>query len=282
MLFRSYRIARGRKRIRDQTAFLRQSPILLRLLVEDKILKLDFRVLHFDSVESTNTAAADQARRGADEGLTVVADRQTSGRGRQGRNWSSRKHAGAYFSIVLRPQLDVRFYSLIPLMAAIAVAEALAKWSIEADIKWPNDILVDEKKLCGILTEMIDTPHGNAVILGVGINLRDTDPKLNAAALDHLISTGISRDEVVAAVHRHLSPLYEELHADPQAIVNKWSRRSPYAEGLEVTVDLGNGETLIGTTCGLAENGALRVRMQDGSVYSVQSGDVHRLRKAAG
>src|SRR2546423_688195 len=130
---------------------------------------MHFQLLHFDTLGSTNTEAADQARRGAPEGLTIVANEQTAGRGRQGRVWISPKGAGAYFSTILRPQIEPRDLTLIPLIAAVAVHEVLRKvFMIEADIKWPNDVLVNEKKICGILCETVETPVGLAVIVGVG------------------------------------------------------------------------------------------------------------------
>jgi BirA family biotin operon repressor/biotin-[acetyl-CoA-carboxylase] ligase len=241
---------------------------------------MHFQILRFDSLDSTNREAADQARRGAPEGVTIVADEQTAGRGRQGRNWSSNKGSGAYFSTILRPTVEARYFTLIPLLAAVAVHDALLEgWSIDADIKWPNDVLVDGKKICGVLSEMIDTPDGNAIILGIGINLRDADPDLNATSVEAESTAPAIRDDVVAAVQRQLARLYDKLHVDPAAVVAEWSSRSSYADGLDVSVDAGHGEPFTGTTCGLEPNGALRVRLRDGSVRIVQAGDVTRLRK---
>jgi BirA family biotin operon repressor/biotin-[acetyl-CoA-carboxylase] ligase len=241
---------------------------------------MHFQILRFDSLDSTNREAADQARRGAPEGVTIVADEQTAGRGRQGRNWTSTKGSGAYFSTILRPTVEARYFTLIPLLAAVAVHDALLEgWSIDADIKWPNDVLVDGKKICGVLSEMIDTPAGNAIILGIGINLRDVDPDLNATSIETHSTTPASRDDVVAAVHRRLAVLYDALHTSPGTIVEQWSRYSSYSNGMEVNVDAGHGEPFTGTTCGLEPNGALRVRLRDGSVRIVQAGDVTRLRK---
>jgi len=241
---------------------------------------MQFQLLHFETLDSTNREAADQARNGAAEGLTVIADEQTAGRGRQGRVWTSNKGKGAYFSTVLRPTFDARHYTLIPLAAAIAVYDALLKvWLITADIKWPNDILVDEKKICGILSEMIDTPSGHAIVLGIGINLRDADPELNATSIDAESQFPATRGEVIAAVHEQLAIHYERLATQPTSIPKEWSRRSSYFIGKEVSVDLGNGEAYTGTTCGLEESGALRVRLPDGSLKAVHAGDVTRLRK---
>ena len=241
---------------------------------------MKFQLFHFDTLDSTNREASDQARRGAAAGVTVVADEQTAGRGRQGRSWNSNKGAGAYFSTILRPRLDPKYYTLIPLVAAVAVYDALKHgWLIEPDIKWPNDILVKEKKICGILAEMIDTPIGHAIILGIGINIRDADPEMNATSIDAESASPARRDDVVTAVHEQLAMYYDRLLADPVSIISEWSRRSSFSSGKEVKVDIGNGESYAGITCGIEENGALRVQAADGSVRIVQAGDVTRLRK---
>src|SRR4051812_28356223 len=125
---------------------------------------MNFSIVRFDTLDSTNREAADQARRGADEGLCVVARQQTAGRGRHGRVWISEAESGLYLSVVLRPKVEARLMTLITLMAGVAVYDALEGLSIEPDIKWPNDVLVADRKISGILAETIDTPHGVAVV----------------------------------------------------------------------------------------------------------------------
>lgn len=239
---------------------------------------MNFTVLHFDTLESTNTEAAEHARRGADEGLCIVADEQTAGRGRQGRDWISEKGSGVFMSLVLRPKLDAKHLTLIPLMAAVAVYDVLLKgFLIEPDIKWPNDILVNEKKICGILAETVDTPDGLAVILGIGINLKKCELPENATSIERESAFPAVRDEVVDALSDKMAKIYEILRATPNAIVNEWKRRSSYYEGKAVEVRSGH-ETFSGVTAGLENNGALRVTTPDGSVRAVQAGDVERLR----
>src|SRR3954463_15424461 len=132
---------------------------------------MKFTILRFDSIDSTNTEALKQAHLGADEGLCVIAKQQTAGRGRQGRVWISPKDSGLYISVVLRPLIEAKYVSLITLTAAVAVFDALAEMGLEPDIKWPNDILINEKKICGILAETINTDKGFAVVVGIGINV---------------------------------------------------------------------------------------------------------------
>ncbi len=136
---------------------------------------MNINVLTFDTLDSTNTEALKQARLGADEGLCIVASEQTAGRGRHGRTWVSEKDAGLYFSIVLRPKLETKFLPLITLMTGVAVHDTLQEYGLKPDIKWVNDILVNEKKISGILAETAETSRGLAVIVGVGINIRSAN-----------------------------------------------------------------------------------------------------------
>jgi len=241
---------------------------------------MNFTVLHYDRLESTNTEAAEQARDGAGEGLCIVADEQTAGRGRQGREWLSKKGEGIYMSIVLRPKLNAEHLTLIPLMAAVAVYDVLRKGLlIEPDIKWPNDILVGEKKICGILSEAVETPDGVAVILGIGINLKNGSLPPNATSIASESTFAPNRDEVVEAVTSEIGKFYEQLKKVASSIIDEWKQRSSYFENKAVEVHSGH-EILRGVTCGLEENGALRVRTADGEMRTVQAGDVERLRSA--
>src|SRR5262249_42937116 len=129
-------------------------------------------ILRFDSIDSTNLEAMRQAKAGAAEGLCIVAREQTRGRGRLDRSWHSPKDAGLYFSIILYPSFKLFRWPLISLAAALAVHDALAKaFGLTVDIKWPNDIVVGDRKLAGILAETVETADGVAVVLGIGINL---------------------------------------------------------------------------------------------------------------
>src|SRR6266853_6369102 len=148
-------------------------------------------ILHFDSIDSTNLEAMRQARAGAPGGLCIIAREQIAGRGRLDRSWHSPKDAGLYFSIVLRPALEMNLWPLLPLMSALAVSDALMKsCGLSTDIKWPNDILANDRKLCGILAETIETVNASAAIVGIGINLT------NEAVPKDLRSTATSIEEI--------------------------------------------------------------------------------------
>ncbi|HEV2706369.1 MAG TPA: biotin--[acetyl-CoA-carboxylase] ligase [Pyrinomonadaceae bacterium] len=244
-------------------------------------------VLRFDSLPSTNTEALRQAVAGAPEGLCIVAREQTEGRGRLGRAWASPAGAGLYCSILLRPQLDARVWPLLPLAAALAVADALRETcsTLVTDIKWPNDIHTGGRKICGILAESAETPAGRACVLGIGINLRARayPAELSATATSVEEQTGATPDaeavlrELVTAVARRYALLQEPTGAS--AVVAEWSARSSYAEGKRVRVSLG-AETFEGTTRGLEADGALRVETTAGELRIIRAGDVSALRDA--
>ncbi|HEY2847635.1 MAG TPA: biotin--[acetyl-CoA-carboxylase] ligase, partial [Pyrinomonadaceae bacterium] len=215
---------------------------------------MDLQLLHYDSLESTNSEAAKLAREGASDGVCVVVDEQTAGRGRQGREWISTKGSGVYMSLILRPRVDPRGLTLIPLIAAIAVHQVLLYvLTIEADIKWPNDILVNEKKICGILCEAVDTPSGMAVVVGIGINMSAASVD-NATSIQEESQTPTNRDYLVRTIFTQIDRRLGLLNGETAQIIDDWSRRSSYAFDKEVSVDLGN-EVFAGTTCGLDENG---------------------------
>jgi BirA family biotin operon repressor/biotin-[acetyl-CoA-carboxylase] ligase len=246
---------------------------------------MKFTVLRFDSIGSTNTEALKQAKLGAGEGLCVVARRQTAGRGRHGRVWISEPDAGLYLSLVLRPKIENRFLPLITLTAAIAVHDTLAELcGLKPDIKWANDIHVNDKKICGILAEMVETNGNLAIALGIGINLKSSNfpPELKEIATSIEAETNRIPDAetLLQTLTRLFAEYYRFLNAENGAekIRSEWAKRSSYFAGKSVVVNLEN-ETIYGTTRGLEENGALRVETDSGEIIMIQAGDVERLRK---
>jgi BirA family biotin operon repressor/biotin-[acetyl-CoA-carboxylase] ligase len=244
------------------------------------------QILRFDSLLSTNLEAARRAVAGAPEGVCVVAAEQTAGRGRHQRQWISPKDAGLYFSIILRPQFEQSAWPLLTLMTAVAVHDALLEvCSLETDIKWPNDILVNEKKLCGILAETVETSLGRAVVVGIGINLTSKSfaPDLNGVASSVEAATGKIPDAEVLleALIRGLITHYQRLkrQSGPEVIVDEWSTRSSYATGKHIQVSEDN-EHFSGVTRGLEPDGALRVETHDGEIKVVRAGDVTLVRSA--
>ena len=241
------------------------------------------KVLRYESLPSTNTELARLASEGAAEGLAVLADEQTAGRGRLQRAWSSRKGAGLYFSILLRPAIPQNHWPLITFMAALAVGDALSEaCGLRTDIKWPNDLLSGERKICGILAEAIDTAAGRAVIVGIGINLTQNAFPVELAnrATSVAEATGRQpeREMILAALLQSLSRWYAVLDK-PEQITAAWSSRSSYAEGKLVQVSNGD-ETWQGSTCGIEPDGALRLRNASGEIKVIRAGDVYSVRSS--
>jgi len=245
---------------------------------------MNFTILRFDAIESTNTEALNQAARGADEGLCVIARRQTAGRGRHGRVWASPEGAGLYFSVVLRPRFETRFFPLVTLTAAIAVHDALETlYPIECDIKWVNDIHVGGKKICGILAEASETKKGAAIVVGIGINLKSDNfpPEISEIATSIEAETGTAPDAEILLQNLtgKLSHFYDMLGGESGAekIRREWTRRSSYAAGKSVKITTEN-EIIRGTTRGIETDGALRVETENGEIRVVRAGDVENLR----
>ena len=243
-------------------------------------------ILRFDSIDSTNLEAMRQAKAGAPEGLCIIAREQTRGRGRLDRTWQSPKDAGLYFSIILRPKLEMSVWPLIGLMSALAVSDAVAKTcDLKVDIKWPNDICVKDRKLGGILADTVETDTGAAAIVGIGINLKEESlpVELGAQAISLETATGSDVDcnLLLNGLIKTLGQRYDSLQTDGGAehTIREWCANSSYAFGRRVRVSL-NDEAFEGTTRGLEGDGALRVETGDGKLRIVRAGDVTALRAA--
>lgn len=244
------------------------------------------QLLRFASLPSTNLEAARLAGEGAPEGLCIIAGEQTAGRGRLQRQWVSPKGAGLYFSIILRPQFAQITWPLLTLMAAVAVHDTLLEaCACETDIKWPNDLLFREKKLCGILAETVETPTGRAVVVGIGINLtaRSVPPDLVGVATSVADATGKSAEleVILAALTCKLATHYSRLQGPdgPQRVVDAWCARSSYAAGKRIRVSESELD-FSGVTRGLEPDGALRIETDGREIKIVRTGDVTSIRSA--
>ena len=242
-------------------------------------------LLRFESLPSTNIEAARRATEGAPEGLCVVAAEQTSGRGRLGRQWLSPKGAGLYFSVVLRPTIPQSSWPLLTLMAAVAVHDALLEsCELQTDIKWPNDIVAGDKKLCGILAETVDTTAGSAVVMGIGINLTEHSfpPELQSVATSVQDISGVSVDYELAlkTLIKNLARQYGKLQTNSAGSLTKdWCARSSYCKGKRIRVTDGN-ETFEGVTKGLKTDGGLLVELDNGDQKVIRAADISSVRSA--
>jgi BirA family transcriptional regulator, biotin operon repressor / biotin---[acetyl-CoA-carboxylase] ligase len=244
-------------------------------------------IIRFDSLPSTNDEAARQALRGAAEGLCIVAREQTAGRGRLQRTWISPPGAGLYFSIVLRPRIVTDAWTLLPLMAGLAVHDSLLDaCDLQTDIKWPNDILADGRKLGGILAETVETDSGRAVIIGIGVNITSrafpSELRGVATSIEEAGGQTIDAETLLQSLIESLVARYELLQSSrgPEEIRSRWTKRSSYAEGKRVQV-AGSSESFDGVTRGLESDGALRVETDAGEIRIVHAGDVTFVRAAS-
>jgi len=236
-------------------------------------------VVRVDSVSSTNDVARELAVSGAREGLCVIARSQTAGRGRQGRSWSSPPGEGLYLSVILRPQVTVSDSAIITLAAAVAVAETLKLgFQAEADIKWPNDVLVGGRKICGILVETaIEAGHLQYAVMGIGVNIaqRSFPDQIGDSATSLLLETGrlILPDDFVQAMLPRLEDWYTTATLQPARVIAKWERLSSSANGCRVRVESPDGP-VEGVTRGLKATGALIVELDTGERREIVSGEV--------
>ena len=210
------------------------------------------------------------------------------GRGRLDRSWQSPRDAGLYFSIVLRPRLDMNAWPLLTLMAALAVCDALMRaCGLRADIKWPNDLCFNDRKLCGILAEAVDTDFGQAAVVGIGINLKADSLPATVSDLATSVETATGRqpdsEHLLEELIKAIGERYELLQSPQGAehTIREWCANSSYAVGRQVRVALQN-ETFEGTTRGLESDGALRVETAGGKMRLVRAGDVTALRSTNG
>jgi BirA family biotin operon repressor/biotin-[acetyl-CoA-carboxylase] ligase len=252
---------------------------LLALLEPGMLIGRDIRV--FQETTSTNDVADKLGRDGVKEGAVVFAESQTRGRGRLGRSWLSSQGKGLWFSVLLRPALSPQSATQITVASAIALARALKKTAaIQCGIKWPNDILVNERKLCGILTEMTaEVDKINYIVLGIGVNVNflesDFPADLRKSATSLAIEAGrkFKRAEVAAAILRELNCDYLRLKAGEfQAVADEWEENC-ITIGRNVEISAGP-RVVHGRAESLDAEGALLVRTQHGHLERIIGGDV--------
>jgi BirA family biotin operon repressor/biotin-[acetyl-CoA-carboxylase] ligase len=230
---------------------------------------------------STNREVAAAARDGAAEGLVVIAEQQTAGRGRLDRSWESPPRAGVLLSALLRPRADVATWPLLPLLTGLAAVEAvLAVARLDVMLKWPNDVVVDGRKLGGILAERVD----DAVVVGVGINVstRRDELVVGTATSLALERGGTDREILVKEVLRALARRYAAWQdtAGAAASVIPAYRERCETIGRQVDVELPGGQSVRGTATGVDDAGRLLLRDEmTGSERALLVGDVTHVRK---
>lgn len=228
---------------------------------------------------STNDLAWELLAGGAPDGTTVVTDAQPEGRGREGRTWHLAPGKGLALSLVLHQGCDRRQVGTLPLVAGLALAQALERFRITATLKWPNDLLVSARKLAGVLCESRRLPEGTDVaVVGVGVNVsqqrEDFPPELEGAATS-LAMEGCraGREEVAAGFLNALEPLWtEHQEGGRAAVLDRWRKRAGYW-GRMVTVRTPAGP-LSGVARDLSEDGGLVLRLESGREVVALAGDL--------
>lgn len=236
----------------------------------------------FDSIDSTNTYLKREAMSGAPGGLCAVANEQTAGRGRVGRKFLSAPDCGVYLSLLLRPSCAPSDCSTLTSHAAVAVCRAISRvCHVQPGIKWTNDILLRDKKICGILTELsLEGESGavDSVVIGIGINANnrpeDFPPELRAVAGSIFDATGerVCRSELAAALITELDAMTQAWTSDPRAYLEEY-RALCLTTGKDVRVLRGDSERA-GFAEAITDDFALLVRYSDGSRETLTGGEV--------
>lgn len=258
-------------------------PDLLKPLLRGSMIGT--RLQHFFRVGSTNAEAMKAAAEGEAEGTVYVAEEQTAGRGRGGHSWESQASTGIYCSTILRPKLAPADALLLSLVAGLAVSTAVeSTTSIRPDLRWPNDVMLGDRKFCGILTELnAEVTRVRYAVVGIGINVNQETfpPELQPIATSLRQETGRewSRVELAAALLKSLDREYrallENVSHGRDSILKRFEERSSFARRREVHVDEDGGYD--GITEGLDERGFLQVRTDRG-LRTVLSGGVRARR----
>ena len=237
------------------------------------------RIEVVDEAASTNVLVAERARAGEPAWLVVVAEHQTAGRGRLDRTWETPARSALTFSVLVRPTVPAEQWPWLPLLTGHAVGRTLQARGFAAGVKWPNDLLIDEQKVAGILVERVDTPTGPAGVIGIGLNVSTRADELPMPTATSLAIAGRAPDRTELLLEL-LDALRQDLldWEGPGAV----ALRASYAErcvtiGQQVRVDLPSGEMLTGEAVGIDPGGRLRVRTGDGET-AVGAGDVVHVR----
>ncbi|MBD1371591.1 biotin--[acetyl-CoA-carboxylase] ligase [Hazenella sp. IB182357] len=241
--------------------------------------RLGQHITYLDTTTSTQTVAHEWAKEGAPEGAIVIADNQTAGRGRLGRNWFSPKSAGIWFSLILRPQIDLQAATQLTLLMSVAVRQAIQKATgLSPHIKWPNDLLINEKKICGILTELRgEQDQIHYVVVGMGMNVNTPytmfPSELQNQASSLAIETGhqMDRAPLIATLLAEIEALYDEYLTDGFLPIKlKWEAGAGML-GERITARTAKN-TVSGIATGLSSEGALLIQCDEKTIpiYSAE------------
>lgn len=249
--------------------------------IEDE-LNTDFvgkEIYYYKTVKSTQEVAKKITLEGSEKGVIVISENQTAGKGRRCRSWRSDK-GGIYLSLILKTKMDPSQTSLLPLLAGIAVAKTIEKlYEIKAELKWPNDVQIEGKKVGGILLDhSTESEELNRITIGIGLNANNKISSLPQAikskstSLIEELGNKISRPKLIGQMLNELEELYLNFKIyGPKPILKEWKKlTSTLGNQIRVT----NGESIEGTAIDVDHTGALLVRKEDGKTKRITSGDV--------
>lgn len=235
--------------------------------------------VHYPTVDSTNIVAKTLARQGCPDGTVVTAEHQTAGRGRSGRSWTSIQEKAVQMSLVLRPQAPPAKAPSITQIGAASVALAMESLGVSPKIKWPNDVLLSGKKVCGILTEMsCELDHIHFIVMGIGINVGGSslpeDISKIATSLEMEGCLDLDRGRLIAKVLNNFEPLYRSFLRGDSSPYLDICRRLSWLKDREISFSR-DGETMEATAGDIDDQGRLEVRFPDGRSEYLLSGEVH-------
>lgn len=235
---------------------------------------------YHEELDSTNNRAKRLGEEGAPDGTLVTADYQTAGKGRRGRGWVSERGTGIWMSLLLRPGIPPSSASMLTLVAAMAVVTGIQEATgLDTGIKWPNDIVMNGKKICGILTEMsaeLDNIHYVVIGIGINANIREFPEEIREKATSLYLESGriIVRSQLIAAVMKAMNQYYRRfLEIGDLSGLKEEYEEHLVNKGKEVLVLASSGEYQ-GVSLGIDKTGELLVQLKDGTVNHVVSGEV--------
>jgi BirA family biotin operon repressor/biotin-[acetyl-CoA-carboxylase] ligase len=242
-------------------------------------------IRYFESLGSTNDEALAWATGGAKDMSLVVADEQTMGRGRYDRPWFTPPGTALAFSLIIHPTLNERPHlSRLVGLAALSIARTMQARGLYPEIKWPNDVLLNRRKVAGVLIELVWSGEDvENVVIGVGINITkrsvpSTDIlRFPAISLEDMLGQTVDRVEILHDILDSFISLRPKLGS--KELIAEWEKLLAY-QGRQVQVEMGAGQTITGKIAGLEEDGSLRLREENGKIVTVRFGDV-RLRPFA-
>ena len=242
---------------------------------------MEIKLEAFESLDSTNTYLKKRAAEGAPEGTVVIANAQTAGRGRMGRSFASAPGLGIYLSMLLRPDAEAECVQSLTAGTAVAVCRAVERvCGVAPGIKWINDLFLKGKKICGILCESsVKSGSAEYVVLGIGLNVitrpQDFPEELRGSAGSLYSQTGIvyERGKLISAIISELSAMYETWKTDPRALLDDYRRRC-IVLGKPVEVSPVTGGVFTAAAEEISDDFGLVLRLPDGSVRTVHSGEV--------